>query len=116
MWPLIVHPNCYKKFLFFLFVQYKNEWKKRKFRRKKNQKSDFYKNKKIIKIDDIDDAKMLVSKEESHGTKNSFNTLLDTMIMMLLDHYAWSFYKWLAMLENLKVIQQCLLRLVTANC
>ena len=28
------------------------------------------------------------------------NTLLDTMIMMLLDRYAWGFHKWLAMLEN----------------
>ena len=47
--------------------------------------------------------------------KIHLNTLLDTMIMMLVDHYAWSFHKWLVMLKNLKVIQQRLLRLVTAN-
>ena len=39
--------------------------------------------------------------------KIHLNTLSDAMIMMLLDHYAWGFHKWLAMLENLKVIQQC---------
>ena len=39
---------------------------------KKKEKSDFYKNKKVTKIDDIDVNKILVSKEEPHGTKNSF--------------------------------------------
>ena len=35
-------------------------------------KSDFYKNKKVAKIDDIKANKILVSKEEPYGTKNSF--------------------------------------------
>ena len=35
-------------------------------------KNDFYKNKKVTKIDDIDANKILVSKEEPYGTKNSF--------------------------------------------
>ena len=39
---------------------------------KKIKTSDFYKNKKVIKIDDIDVNKILVSKEEPYGTKNSF--------------------------------------------
>ena len=39
---------------------------------KKENKSDFYKNKKVTKIDDIDVNKILVSKEEPYGTKNSF--------------------------------------------
>ena len=39
---------------------------------KKIQKSDFYKNKKVIKIDDINVNKILVSKEEPYGLKNSF--------------------------------------------
>ena len=39
---------------------------------KKINKSDFYKNKKVTKIYDIDFNKILVSKEEPHGTKNSF--------------------------------------------
>ena len=55
---------------------------------KKIKKSDFYKNKKVAKIDDVDVNKILVSKEEPYGTKNSFNTLSDIMKMMLLDHYA----------------------------
>ena len=37
-------------------------------------------------MDDIDVDKILFSKEEPYGTKN-LNTLLDTMIMILLDHY-----------------------------
>ena len=39
---------------------------------KKIKKSDFYKNKKVTKIDDIDVNKILISKEEPYGTKNSF--------------------------------------------
>ena len=39
---------------------------------KKMKTSDFYKNKKVPKIDDIDVNKILVSKEEPYGTKNSF--------------------------------------------
>ena len=35
-------------------------------------KSDFYKNKKITKIDDINVNKILVPKKESYGTKKSF--------------------------------------------
>ena len=38
---------------------------------KEIKKSGFYKNKKVIKIDDIDVNKILVSKEEPYGTKNS---------------------------------------------
>ena len=38
---------------------------------KKINKRDFYKNKKLFKIEDIDINKILVSKKESYGTKNS---------------------------------------------
>ena len=58
------------------------------FEDRKIKKSDFYKNKKVIKIDDIDVKKTLVSKEEPYVQKINPNTLLDTMVMMLLDHYA----------------------------
>ena len=50
------------------------------FRDKKIEKSGFYKNKKVTRIDDIDVNKILVSKEEPY--------CMDTMIMMLLDCYA----------------------------
>ena len=39
---------------------------------KKIKKSDFYKNTKVTNINDIDANKILVSKEEAYGTKNSF--------------------------------------------
>ena len=41
------------------------------FNDKKIEKSDFYKNKKIKRINDIDVNKILVSKKEPYGTKNS---------------------------------------------
>ena len=39
---------------------------------KKIKTSDFYKNKKVFQIDNIDVNKILVSKKEPYGTKNSF--------------------------------------------
>ena len=39
---------------------------------KKFKKSNFYKNKKINKIDDINVNNILVSKKEPYGTKSSF--------------------------------------------
>ena len=39
---------------------------------KKIKKSNFYKNKKVIRIDNIDVNKILVSKEGLYGSKNSF--------------------------------------------
>ena len=38
---------------------------------KKIRKSEFYKNKKVFRIDEIDVNKILVSKKESYGTKNA---------------------------------------------
>ena len=58
------------------------------FNGKKNLKSDFFKNKKVIRIDDINVNKTLVSGKESYSTKNSFKySLFDIMIVILLDHY-----------------------------
>ena len=39
---------------------------------KKIKKSNFYKNKKLFKIDDTDVDKILVSKKEPYGTNKSF--------------------------------------------
>ena len=44
---------------------------------KKINKSNFYKNKKIFKIDDIDVNKILVSKKESYGAKNSIKYFIE---------------------------------------
>ena len=54
---------------------------------KKINKSNFNKNKKLFKIDDLDVNKILVSKKESNGKKNFLNILLGMMIMITLDHY-----------------------------
>ena len=58
------------------------------FRDKKIKKNDFYKNNKVTNIDDINANKMLVSKVEPYGTKNSFEYFIGYNEMMLLDHYA----------------------------
>ena len=47
------------------------------FEDKKFLKSDFYKNKKINSIDDIDVNKILASKKESYGTKNSLKYFIE---------------------------------------
>ena len=43
----------------------------------KNNESNFYKNKKLSKIDGIDANKILISKKEPYGTKSSLHFLLD---------------------------------------
>ena len=53
----------------------------------KINKSNFYKSKKLFNIHDLDVNKILVSKNESYGTKNHLNTSLDIIMMMSLDHY-----------------------------
>ena len=47
------------------------------FNDKKIEKSDFYKNKKIKRINDIDVNKILVSKKEPYGTKNSYKYFIE---------------------------------------
>ena len=64
-------------------------------------KSEFYQNKKIFNIDDTDVNKILFSRKEPSGKKMHLNTLLDIMIMMLLDHYISGVHKWLVILQNL---------------
>ena len=57
------------------------------FEDKKINKSNFYKNKKLFNIHDLDVTKILVSKKNHMVQKVHLNTLLDIMMMMLLDHY-----------------------------
>ena len=73
-----------KKFLLFFFTVYKMSWKNINL---KINKSSFYKNKKINNIEDIDVNNILVSKKESYGNKNSFKYFIDTVIVIILDHY-----------------------------
>ena len=72
MWSLSVYPNSYEKFFYFISSSMRMSGKKINFWYKKNWKSKFYKNKSVNKVEDIDVIKILVSKEEPHGTKNSF--------------------------------------------
>ena len=46
-----------------------------KFEEKKIEKSNFYKNKKVTKINEIDVNKISVSKEEPYGTEKFFQIL-----------------------------------------
>ena len=57
------------------------------FNDKKIKKSTFYKNKRIYSTDDINVNNILVSKKNHMVQKILLNTLLDIMIMILLDRY-----------------------------
>ena len=61
-----------KKILLFFLPSIRMSEKNLNFGDKIIKKSDFYRNKKVAKIDDIDVNKTLISKEEPYGTKNSF--------------------------------------------
>ena len=61
--------------------------KETKFWRKKIKTSGFCINKKVLKIDEIDVDETLVSKKEPMVQISQLNISLDTMMMMLLDHY-----------------------------
>ena len=61
--------------------------KNKNFDDKKIRKSTFYKNKTINTIENINVNNILVSKKKHTVIKIHLNTLLDTMIMILLDHY-----------------------------
>ena len=88
MWSLPIHPNFYKKILLFFSPSIRMSGKNVKFGDKKIKKHDFYKNKKVTKIDDIDVNKILVSEPEPYSSKTHINALLNTMMMMLSDHDA----------------------------
>ena len=60
----------------------------------KIKKSEFYQ-KKAFQIDDGDVNKILVPKKELFGIvqRMHLDTLLDIMVMILLDHYVCDFHK-----------------------
>ena len=53
----------------------------------KLEKSNFYKSKRLLKIDDVDYDKILVSKKRSYGTNKSFKYLIGYNDKMTLHHY-----------------------------
>ena len=77
----------FKKISVFFFTEQKNERKEHDFDNKKFLKSDFHKNRKIFHIHDIDINKILVSKKKHMVKIIHLYTLLDIMIMKLLEHY-----------------------------
>ena len=83
---------------------------------KKIKKSDFYKNKKVTNIDDIDANKILVSKEEPYGTKNSFKYFIGYNDNDVIRPLCIKIPQVIAYVIKFKVIQQCLSRLMIANC
>ena len=54
---------------------------------KKSTKSNFYKSKNLFSLNDIDTNKILVSKKESYGTKNSFKYFIGYNDDDVIDHY-----------------------------
>ena len=60
---------------------------------KKIKRSSFYKNKKVNNIEDIDINIYWFLKRSHTVQKILTNTLSDTMIMLILDHYVLSFHK-----------------------
>ena len=88
MRSLLRHPNYYKnKFTFFL-PSIRMKKNNIIFNDEKINESNFCKNKKLSKIDDIDVNIILVSKEKKHMVKKAYlNTLLDIMEIVSLDHY-----------------------------
>ena len=59
-------------FLLFSLMYIRMGGKSVSFDDKKIKRSDFYKNKKVFQIDNIEANKTLVSKEKLYGTQNSF--------------------------------------------
>ena len=81
---------------------------------KKIKKSDFYKNKKVIKIDDIDASKILVSKEEPYGIKNSFKYFVGYNDNDVIRPLCMKLPQMIGYVR--KFVSNSLLRLATGNC
>ena len=59
------------------------------FNDKKINESNFYRGKKLFKVDEIDINKILAFQKELYCKKETYlNTLLGTTILITLDHYA----------------------------
>ena len=85
--------NYYKK-VFYFFSPYIKWAEITIFDDKKIKKSNFYQNKKLSKIDDINVDKLLVSKKSHKVQKNQSSTLLHKMMKMLLQPLMIGYVKW----------------------
>ena len=87
------------------------------FEDKKIKKSNFYKNKKLFNIHDLDVNKISVSKKESYGTKKSFKYFIEYNDEDVIRQLCIKLLQIIVvMLKILIIIRQCLLRLVITNC
>ena len=77
---------------------------------KKINKSNFYKNKKLFKIEDIDINIILVSKKESYGTKNSLKYFIGYN-----DDDVIKFPQMIGYVKHFDSNKQCFLRLMITN-
>ena len=68
-WTLSIIINIF--FTFFFLISIRISGKSINSDDKKINKSSFYKNKKLFRLNDLDVNKILVSEKESYGTKNS---------------------------------------------
>ena len=83
---------------------------------KKISKSNFYENKKIIKINDLDVHKILVCKRKSYGKKNSLKYFIGYNDDDVIRPLCIKVPQMIGYIENtLIVIKQCLLRQMIAN-
>ena len=76
---------------------------------KKIRKNTFYKNKTINTIEDINVNNILVSKKEPYVTKNSFKYFIGYNDNDVIRPLSIRLPQRLVMLENLMIMQQCLL-------
>ena len=85
--------------------------------KKKSKKLTFTKNKKVAKIDDIDLNKILVSKEEPYGTKNSFKYFIGYNDYDVIRPLCIKLSQRTGYVKTFEtIIQQCLLTLAINNC
>ena len=77
LWSLLAHLKFLYKIFSFFSQSIRMSRKNVNFGDNKILKSDFYKNKKVSRINDIDANKTLVSKEEPYRTKKSFKYFIE---------------------------------------
>ena len=82
------------------------------FKDKKINKSNFYKNKKLFNIHDLDVNKILISKKESYGTKNSLKYFIGYNDDDVIRPLCIKLPQMIRCVKSLMVIRQCLSRLM----
>ena len=82
---------------------------------KKVSKSNFYKNKTLFKIGDIDVDKILISEKESYSTKKSIKYFIWYSDRDVIRPLCIKLSKLIGYVNVLILIKQCLLRSVMKN-